>query len=458
MSRLIQAFGESKDFDTVSNHDKDDSYAQWYFSLQYSTSTAETSSSSSNATPLQFSIKGCGEDTAGISALMSFCILDVLVQQPDIYTVQQPSYPNCPVLWHLEFPFSVSDRIINFLENRMPGVFFLAHHNIPNVITEEDDADMLFICRNNCIHPASPQGTSFQSEEVLMNSFAKLRVEEDGFKYENGEGKWSEDNSSSLQDFTSSSSKRKSDNHIYNGALIGIDLDALTQLIFVATLKMQDDDEPGRPFFTDETDLRRFVKPLQKRLQYFYMNDVMETEGVADSYFLAITDAAVEEGTNEEKYEGKEEREADDQERKSNALLLEKEYLHANVKIVDLGNACWTHKHFTDDIQTRQYRAPEVLLGAKYDTSADIWSLACIIFELVTGDLLFDPQEGKSWDREEVRYFSRSCFMRSSLPLLHVQYLFFLLTGLCLIKLHLFKFFYKPHQINCGLSSSVLCS
>jgi serine/threonine protein kinase len=235
-----------------------------------------------------------------------------------------------------------------------------------------------------------------------MNSFAKLRVEEDGYKYNNGVGKWSEDSSSNLQDFSSSSSGRKSDNGVCNGALIGIDLDALTQLIFVATLQMQDDEIPGRPFFTDETDLRRFVKPLQKRLQYFYMNDVMETEGVADSYFLAITEAAVEEGTNEDKYESKEEREAEELRRKSNALQLEAEYLHANVKIVDLGNACWTHKHFTDDIQTRQYRAPEVLLGAKYDTSADIWSLACIVFELVTGDLLFDPQEGKSWDREEV--------------------------------------------------------
>ena len=30
--------------------------------------------------------------------------------------------------------------------------------------------------------------------------------------------------------------------------------------------------------------------------------------------------------------------------------------------IVDFGNACWVHKHFTDDIQTRQYRSPEVLL------------------------------------------------------------------------------------------------
>lgn len=31
-----------------------------------------------------------------------------------------------------------------------------------------------------------------------------------------------------------------------------------------------------------------------------------------------------------------------------------------SAKIVDFGNACWTYKHFTDDIQTRQYRAPEV--------------------------------------------------------------------------------------------------
>jgi serine/threonine-protein kinase SRPK3 len=42
-----------------------------------------------------------------------------------------------------------------------------------------------------------------------------------------------------------------------------------------------------------------------------------------------------------------------------------------------------------------------VLLGAKYDTPADIWSLACVIFELATGDFLFDPRGGPSWDRDE---------------------------------------------------------
>jgi len=69
--------------------------------------------------------------------------------------------------------------------------------------------------------------------------------------------------------------------------------------------------------------------------------------------------------------------------------------------IVDLGNACWTHRHFSEDIQTRQYRAPEVLIGSNYDASADVWSLGCITFELLTGDLLFDPRAGEDYDRDE---------------------------------------------------------
>ena len=60
--------------------------------------------------------------------------------------------------------------------------------------------------------------------------------------------------------------------------------------------------------------------------------------------------------------------------------------LNLEVKIADLGNACWSHHHFTEDIQTRQYRSLEVLLGAGYGTPADIWSCACMAFELATGD------------------------------------------------------------------------
>ncbi|KAL8501271.1 hypothetical protein ACS0TY_020717 [Phlomoides rotata] len=70
-------------------------------------------------------------------------------------------------------------------------------------------------------------------------------------------------------------------------------------------------------------------------------------------------------------------------------------------KLVDFGNACWTYKQFTSDIQTRQYRCPEVILGSKYSTSADMWSFACICFELATGDVLFDPHSGDNYGRDE---------------------------------------------------------
>ncbi|XP_039489503.1 SRSF protein kinase 1 isoform X4 [Drosophila santomea] len=59
------------------------------------------------------------------------------------------------------------------------------------------------------------------------------------------------------------------------------------------------------------------------------------------------------------------------------------------------------YHHFTEDIQTRQYRSIEVLLGAPYNYTADIWSTACLAFELATGDYLFDPHAGESYSRDE---------------------------------------------------------
>ncbi|KAF9205701.1 serine/threonine protein kinase, CMGC group [Haplosporangium sp. Z 27] len=71
------------------------------------------------------------------------------------------------------------------------------------------------------------------------------------------------------------------------------------------------------------------------------------------------------------------------------------------VKIADLGNACWEDHHFTNDIQTRQYRSPEVILGSKWGPSTDVWSVACMAFELITSDYLFDPQSGTSYNKDD---------------------------------------------------------
>eukprot|EP00033_Pygsuia_biforma_P001023 GCRY01001168.1.p1 GENE.GCRY01001168.1~~GCRY01001168.1.p1 ORF type:complete len:528 (+),score=162.49 GCRY01001168.1:94-1677(+) len=84
------------------------------------------------------------------------------------------------------------------------------------------------------------------------------------------------------------------------------------------------------------------------------------------------------------------------------ALLDEKiNTQNFSVKLADFGNACYVDRHFTEDIQTRQYRAPEVILGNSYDTAADMWSMACMAFELATGDLLFQPKGGREYSKED---------------------------------------------------------
>ncbi|KAM0790721.1 hypothetical protein ACM66B_004576 [Microbotryomycetes sp. NB124-2] len=71
------------------------------------------------------------------------------------------------------------------------------------------------------------------------------------------------------------------------------------------------------------------------------------------------------------------------------------------VKIADLGNASWTDLHFTNDIQTRQYRSPEAILGAKWSTPVDVWSASAMFFELLTGDYLFDPHPGTRYNKDD---------------------------------------------------------
>lgn len=50
----------------------------------------------------------------------------------------------------------------------------------------------------------------------------------------------------------------------------------------------------------------------------------------------------------------------------------------------------------TSVIQTRNYRAPEVILNQGWDNLADIWSIGCILFEMTTAYRLFDPEKDMS--------------------------------------------------------------
>eukprot|EP00906_Rhabdomonas_costata_P033594 RCo047330 len=47
------------------------------------------------------------------------------------------------------------------------------------------------------------------------------------------------------------------------------------------------------------------------------------------------------------------------------------------------------------------YSAPEVITGQCYDYAADIWSCACILYELLTGEPLFMPFSGVGYSQEQ---------------------------------------------------------
>lgn len=57
----------------------------------------------------------------------------------------------------------------------------------------------------------------------------------------------------------------------------------------------------------------------------------------------------------------------------------------SSVKVIDFGSSCYKQNKIYSYIQSRFYRAPEILLGLEYSESIDIWSLGCILIELYTG-------------------------------------------------------------------------
>ncbi|KAM7482883.1 hypothetical protein LguiB_007466 [Lonicera macranthoides] len=69
--------------------------------------------------------------------------------------------------------------------------------------------------------------------------------------------------------------------------------------------------------------------------------------------------------------------------------ILVKSYSRCEVKVIDLGSSCFETDHLCLYVQSRSYRAPEVILGLPYDKKIDIWSLGCILAELCTGNVLF---------------------------------------------------------------------
>ena len=61
----------------------------------------------------------------------------------------------------------------------------------------------------------------------------------------------------------------------------------------------------------------------------------------------------------------------------------------SDIKVIDFGSATFSDQYHSTIVSTRHYRAPEVILGLGWSFEADIWSIGCILVELVTGRPVF---------------------------------------------------------------------
>ncbi|KAG6300569.1 hypothetical protein E4U09_006654 [Claviceps aff. purpurea] len=83
--------------------------------------------------------------------------------------------------------------------------------------------------------------------------------------------------------------------------------------------------------------------------------------------------------------------------------LLVSEVASLRVRIIDFGVSSWREKHLSDELQPLSLSAPEVTIGATWDTGVDIWSLGCLVVQFVQGIVLFSGEASKrgTWSAED---------------------------------------------------------
>jgi len=76
------------------------------------------------------------------------------------------------------------------------------------------------------------------------------------------------------------------------------------------------------------------------------------------------------------------------------------------------------------------------MLGLDYDTSADLWSFACMIFELITGDFLFDPRKGEKGADDKPVYTKSDDHLAQMIEMLGPMPRSFAMAGSCFDKFY----------------------
>ena len=66
-------------------------------------------------------------------------------------------------------------------------------------------------------------------------------------------------------------------------------------------------------------------------------------------------------------------------------IVIKRGSSKVQIRVIDFGLSCYEDKRIYTYIQSRIYRAPEIMLGIPYTSQIDMWSLGCMLAELATG-------------------------------------------------------------------------
>lgn len=67
--------------------------------------------------------------------------------------------------------------------------------------------------------------------------------------------------------------------------------------------------------------------------------------------------------------------------------------IDVRIKVIDFGSALFEARWHNHLVQTRHYRAPEVVLGMRWSFPIDIWSIGCIMLEFIYGRMVFNTHD-----------------------------------------------------------------
>ncbi|RYH04887.1 hypothetical protein EON65_46220 [archaeon] len=361
LDRLVSVLGLPQNTELREDSDVSGVEYEWYVKLSTDGDSEGESDGDEDSSDMYLYIRSIPQSAEYLSALVSSTLI-----QPSLFTskdwgvLEEGSSIGNIALFEMYHHAAMSEQVISLLERQLLGFFFMCHYDFPAVFLDEDDSDILMLGRQLCKHP--------MCRAISDSEPKRSYVDERG--------------------------DRVSDTSEDQGGSTMIAIDVYSILRSIVSVS------GGEELLTEAQveEVVRRVRPLDDRLRVFVSDtDTIFTLEYEIKQLLAQFRSLEDLESDQDSVHWERKVQVEDEHWEK----LNSQYRDSSVCIVDLGNACWTHKHFTDDIQTRQYRAPEVLLSAEYDCPADMWSLGCIVFELLTGDLMFDPHSGKSWNREE---------------------------------------------------------